>query len=406
MVELVSTPLFGFTVCLVIVALADVLAVITNAKIPTIAGSILIYTLLIQLGMPKIFPDVSQMGLIGDLLFSLYIVSIFTNFLPKMVVTEWKNVFIGLGGVICAYVLVLGIGCILFDPREVIACSGIVSGGGFYSGMMGLLRLQELGYKDLVMVPLAIVAFQDVIGPLIGAFPVTAYVKQLVKRDAYLTEPLLKNSDEGNTSAHELALNSAENPSPFFKSWIPAKYQTEAISLAQLAIVALLGTILAEFIPIPSVIITFALSALMVLLGFFRLNMLSRTGSAGFVDVAVMIMAAALMNDFDMNTFLMKLVPVTVIIVLSMIGLMIGGAITAKLFKQDMLLGASACVGMFYLFPSITLVMDNVLRSYARNDEEKAYLTARLSPSFLVIGSVSSKLSLVIASFLIPVFIK
>lgn len=102
----------------------------------------------------------------------------------------------------------------------------------------------------------------------------------------------------------------------------------------------------------------------------------------------------------------MKLGPVIVIIALSMIGLMIGGAITAKLFKQDMLLGASACVGMFYLFPSITLVMENVLRSYARNDEEKAYLTARLSPSFLVIGSVSSKLSLVISSFLIPVFIR
>ena len=86
------------------------------------------------------------------------------------------------------------------------------------------------------MVPLAIVAFQDVIGPLIGAFPVTAYVKQLVKRDAYLTEPLLKKDTEENTSS-ELALNSRENPSPFFKSWIPAKYQTEAVSLAQLGAV-------------------------------------------------------------------------------------------------------------------------------------------------------------------------
>lgn len=354
------------------------------------------------------FPDVSQMNLMGDLLFNLYIlyiVSIFSNILPKMVVTEWKNVFIGLGGVICAYVLVLGVGCVLFDPKEVIASSGIVSGGGFSSGMMGLIRLRELGYEDLVMVPLAIVAFQDVIGPLIGAFPVTAYVKQLVKRDAYLTEPLLKKDTEENTSS-ELALNSRENPSPFFKSWIPAKYQTEAVSLAQLAIVTLLGTVLAEFIPIPSIVITFALSALMVLFGFFRLNMMSRTGSAGFVDVAAMVMAAALMNDFDMSTFFMKLIPVVVIIALSMIGLMLGGALTAKLFKQDMLLGASACVGMFYLFPSITLVMENVLRSYARNDEERSYLTARLSPPFLVIGSVSSKLSLVIASVLIPLLIK
>ena len=88
------------------------------------------------------------MNLMGDLLFNLYIlyiVSIFSNILPKMVVTEWKNVFIGLGGVICAYVLVLGVGCVLFDPKEVIASSGIVSGGGFSSGMMGLIRLRELG---------------------------------------------------------------------------------------------------------------------------------------------------------------------------------------------------------------------------------------------------------------------
>lgn len=404
MAEIIASPLFCFTVCVVIVALADVLAIVTKAKIPAIAGSILIYTVLIQLGMPRFFPDESQLGFMGDLLFNLYIVSIFTNILPMMIVKEWKAVFIGFGGVVCAYVLVLGIGCLLFDPKEVIASSGIVTGGGFSSGMVGLRRLKELGYEDFVMVPLAIVAFQDVIGPLIGAFPVTAYVKQLVARDAYLHEPLIKRKDD--VPASDTGLNTRENPSPFFRSWIPAFAQTEAVSLAQLAIIAMLGTVLAEYIPIPSVVLTFALSALMVLTGFFRLNMMSRTGSAGFVDVAVMVMAASFMNDFDMNTFFMKLIPILVIIGLAMTGLMAGGALTAKLFRQDMLLGASACAGMFYLFPSITLVMENVLRSYARNDEERAYLKERISPPFLVIGSVSSKLSLVLASFMIPVLIR
>lgn len=402
--ELISTPLFGFTICFIIVALADVLAVLTKAKIPAIAGSILIYMILIQLGMPKFFPDESQMSFMGSLLFNLYIVSIFTNVLPKIIVQEWKSVFIGFGGVIFAYALILGIGCLFFDSREVIASTGIVTGGGFSIGMLGLMRLRELGYDNFIMVPLAIIALQDLIGPLIGAIPVTAYVKKLVKGDAYLNEPLLKKSNK--ESFKNIELNTQENPSPFFKSWIPAKAQTEAVSLAQLAIVALLGVILAEFIPIPSVVIMFTLSALMVLLGFFKLNMLSRTGSSGFINISIMIMAASFMNDFDMNTFLKKLVPVFAIIALAMIGLMIGGAIMARIFKQDMLLGASACIGMFYIFPSITLVLENVLRSYARNDEERKYLTERISPPFLVIGSVSSMLSLVVASFMIRVLIK
>ena len=144
----------AFAICLAFVAFGDVVSLITKAKIPALAASIIAYLIAIWfLGMPKEFPDVSGLAAIGNTFFIIFVAATATSVTPITMIREWRFLVIGLISVCTGMLFTIGIGGLLFDPREMFAGAMTTCGMGFTGGMMALndrlkLRSMVVGEKD------------------------------------------------------------------------------------------------------------------------------------------------------------------------------------------------------------------------------------------------------------------
>lgn len=76
----------AFTACVLLVALGDILSIASRAKIPAMAGIILLYLAATALGMPQEWPALSGLAPLGDLMFPVFVAAVTTNILPRDVV--------------------------------------------------------------------------------------------------------------------------------------------------------------------------------------------------------------------------------------------------------------------------------------------------------------------------------
>lgn len=402
----------AFAICLAFVAFGDVVSLITKAKIPALAASIIAYLIAIWfLGMPKEFPDVSGLAAIGNTFFIIFVAATATSVTPITMIREWRFLVIGLISVCTGMLFTIGIGGLLFDPREMFAGAMTTCGMGFTGGMIVIERLEAIGLTSMVTVPLLLASTMDAIGQPIGSFLTKKYVKKLIVSDAYLKTDKEKrihvqtNKDQ-KLNRYGVPFNSPENPSPWFTAWIPPQYETEAVALFQIAIAVALGYWLGDITGLGWTLMLVIICQLGSLLGFFRLNMMDRTVSSGIIMAAIFTMVFQMLNDLTISAILDKLLTIIVIVVLSVLGLVVGGMLGAKLFGYDPWLGAASTIGLLYLFPGIKNIINEVSRSYARNDDEHAYLIEQLSAPSIITASMGGKMCLLVGTILMPILIK
>lgn len=187
----------AFAICLAFVAFGDVVSLITKAKIPALAASIIAYLIAIWfLGMPKEFPDVSGLAAIGNTFFIIFVAATATSVTPITMIREWRFLVIGLISVCTGMLFTIGIGGLLFDPREMFAGAMTTCGMGFTGGMIVIERLEAIGLTSMVTVPLLLASTMDAIGQPIGSFLTKKYVKKLIISDAYLKKQIKKKESK------------------------------------------------------------------------------------------------------------------------------------------------------------------------------------------------------------------
>ena len=389
----------AFAICLAFVAFGDVVSLITKAKIPALAASIIAYLIAIWfLGMPKEFPDVSGLAAIGNTFFIIFVAATATSVTPITMIREWRFLVIGLISVCTGMLFTIGIGGLLFDPREMFAGAMTTCGMGFTGGMIVIERLEAIGLTSMVTVPLLLASTMDAIGKLIVS---DAYLKT----DKEKRIQVQTNKDQ-KLNRYGVPFNSPENPSPWFTAWIPPQYETEAVALFQIAIAVALGYWLGDITGLGWTLMLVIICQLGSLLGFFRLNMMDRTVSSGIIMAAIFTMVFQMLNDLTISAILDKLLTIIVIVVLSVLGLVVGGMLGAKLFGYDPWLCAASTIGLLYLVPGIKNIINEVSRSYARNDDEHAYLIEQLSAPSIITASMGGKMCLLVGTILMPILIK
>ena len=151
---------------------------------------------------------------------------------------------------------------------------------------------------------------------------------------------------------------------------------------------------------------TIVVGLILGLLGFVRLNMLDRTQSFGLVMIGIYAMVFQVVNDLTFAEILSKIIPILMPVILGGTGLVLGGMLGAKIFGYDIWLGASATIGLFYLFPGVKNVIEEVARSLSRNEDERQYLVAKVASPSIIAASVGSKFCLLIGSILIPIILR
>lgn len=400
------TPVIALTICFAFVAFGDLVSLKTKAKFPALAVAITAYLIAIWIGMPKTFPDASGLAKLGDILFPVFVAGLATSVIPLSMVHNWKFIIIGCIAVICGFLFTVIIGSLFFDPREIFAGAMTTCGAGLTGGLLVLDRLKHLGMTDMLTVPLLLACTIDAIGQPIGSLIMRKYANTLIKDDSYLNDKIADTATSTKKNRYGSAFNSPENPSPRFTAWIPPRYETEAVAFLQLIIIAALSTWIGNITGLGWSLVLIVLGFGGTFIGFFRLNMLERTQTYGFVMAAIYALLFQMLNDMTIQQIISKIFPLLLTILLSGIGLILGGMLGAKLFKIDLWLGASATIGLFYLFPGVKNIINEVSRSLARNEEEREYLIAKISPSCIISASIGSKFCLLAGTLLLPIIIK
>ena len=277
----------AFTACVLLVALGDILSIASRAKIPAMAGIILLYLAATALGMPQDWPTLSGLAPLGDLMFPVFVAAVTTNILPRDVVRQWKFILIGCIAVGASMLVTVLAGGALLGFSTAFSGAVVTCGGAFTGGMLVMDHARETGATELVALPLLLAMTIDAIGQPIGSFVTKRYISRLKKNGGMPAVQVSQPQQEERLNRYHQPYSSPENPSPFFTAWVPPKYETEAVALFQLAVTVLLATWLGELTGLGWAFMLVVIGLAGNFLGFFRLNMLQRTASSGIIMCSI-----------------------------------------------------------------------------------------------------------------------
>lgn len=394
--------LIAFTACLFLIALGDIISIISKAKIPVMAAIIFLYLLATSLGMPKNYPEISGLAAFGELLFPFFVAAVTTNILPRDLMFQWK--FIVIGCIASSFSLLLTVlaGSLFLDASTVFSGAIVTCGGAFTGGMLVIDRLKEIGRSELIALPLLLTMLLDAIGQPIGSFVTKRYILRLKKNWDFSAPSSCTENPPKKYNRYHQPFDSPENPSPYCSAWIPPRYETSAVALFQLAVVVFLSHLLGEATGLGWAFILVILGVTGSFLGFFRLDMMRRTESAGLIMVAIFSMVFQMLGDLSLQLVMDQLFPVVLITLISLPGLLIGGAIGAKLLGCDPMLGMVSSIGLFYFFPGVQNIVTEVTRSNIENSEQYESIFRRVSTPSIIAAFAGSRFCLLISAVLIP----
>lgn len=183
-------------VVLGLVAVGEVISYLTKAVIPSMAGALILYVILIWCGMPQDYPETVGFTTLGDMAFYMLCVGVGTGVAPGEYVKNIKSVVMALVSVVCGMILCVGVGGLIFGFDTMLAGAGACCGGGAISAIAAITKLNDLGLAALLGVPTIMMVTVDPIGQPIASFVLRKYAKRLNAEDAYLLEKAAKVDTE------------------------------------------------------------------------------------------------------------------------------------------------------------------------------------------------------------------
>ena len=365
-------------------------------------GLVIFYLAAVALGLPRSFPEASGLAGLGSVMFPLFVAAVTTNILPIDILRKWKFILIGCSGVIVSLLVVLLVGGIFLDKQTLFTGAMVVSGGAFTGSLLVTDYLRGTEFQEVITLALLLATTIDAIGQPIGSLVIKKYIKRQIASDAYLSAECIPETDSNDGKLY----NTAENPSPWFRAWIPPRYETNIVALFQLALITTLSYWLGDFTGLGWAFMLIILGLAGSFFGFFRINMLNRTHSSGLMMCAIFTMIFDMLNDLTIESVISQLIPFIIVVPLGLLGLILGGLLGAKLLGYDPWLGAACTIGLFYFFPGTQTVINEVVRSHARNAEEHNYLIDHITSPALITAFMGSRIFLFIGSLLMPVFLR
>lgn len=373
-----------------LVAVGEVISYLTKAVVPSMAGALILYLILIWCGMPQTYPETAGFTTMGDMAFYMLCVGVGTGVAPGEYVKNLKSVIMALVSVSVALIFTVGIGGLIFGLDTMVAGAGACCGGGAISGIATISQLNKLDLVALIGVPTIMIVTVDPIGQPIASFILRKYAKKLNAEDAYLLQKVAKVEDkqEVRLTKRGDAYGSPENPSPFFPAWLPSELDHNGVVLLEMAL-AVWGAVALESVTGMSAFLwCFLIGILGCLFGAFRLYLFDeRANSSGFLTVLIIGYLLTSMNGLTPQAVISVLPSIVALIVLSAVGLGLGGYISGKFFGYDPILSAAAGVGIMFLFPGISIVSTEVSARAARNEEERKFIYGQIAPSMYIMGN-------------------
>ncbi|AVR00093.1 hypothetical protein ACTWPF_05355 [Oceanobacillus sp. M65] len=385
---MIDEPIVAAMLIFALFALGEFLSVVSRARIPMLFVVMFGYLLLLWTGVfPPDIADKANISAFASILPAVLIVHMGTLIPFKQLKEQYKAVLIALSGILVAVVLV-----IVFVTPFVGYTSSVVGLGPLTGGIIAFVitseRLQELGLVSLITIPALILGIQNFVGMPLAAFflrKLGVSVQKELRETGYQTVAATKEKQEKSR-----------------KSLLPEKYQTQVILLFQVFLGAAIAVVLGSLTGINYSLWALAIGIIGTYFGFYQGSMMEKANSFGITMALLIVVVMSSMNSITPSMFTDYLPEVLLIMVVGIIGILMGGYFSSKLFKWNPNKGIPVALTALFGFPGDYIICEEVSRSIGKDEKERKAIFNEILTPMLVGGFTTVTIaSIVIASILV-----
>ncbi|APC47952.1 hypothetical protein BME96_07100 [Virgibacillus halodenitrificans] len=384
---MLSNPLIATVLVFSLIALGEWISIISRARIPMLLTAMLGFLLMTWTGIfPADILEKSTFAALGAILIGPAIVHMGTLIPFSMLKSQLKAVFIALGGIVGAAIIVLPTITLLFNYPTAVAGMGPLS-GGIIALIITSEKLAEIGQSALVVIPALIVAFQGVLGMPIALNFMRRYA---IKIQNQLDDGVFVATDGTSADTEKSAVKES--------AW----KKSTTLKLFFVFVGAAIGVSLGEVTPIHYSLWCLVIGIIGLKLGFFENRSLEKANSFTITMLGIIFVVIGTMADVTPQQVISNLPSILTILVLGTFGICLGGFITAKIVKWHPYKGMPVALTALFGFPGDYILCEEVSRSVARNEkEEKIIFNELLAPMLIGGFATVTVASVVIAGVLV-----
>ncbi|MGG0740996.1 hypothetical protein [Niallia taxi] len=391
----INEPVYAAMLVLALIAIGEVVSIITRARVPMLLIAILGFLIFIWTGIfPADIVDTSSFSAMGTLLTGPLVVHLGTLIPLTLMAKQYRAVLIALGGSLVALLFVLPIITMLFGYETAVAGTGPLV-GGIVAFIVTSEALNGSGFEYLVAIPALVLAVHKLFG-----LPVAS---MLLRKYALILRNKWDQTDSSSyiAAAAEVPLHGAAVASAP-KKRKKYEFNTANILLFKLFVGASLGTVLGELTGISGTIWCLFIGVLGTKVNFYNENIMDKAKASSIAVLGTIFIVIASMSKVSLTQFLHFIPQVVTIIIIGEIGILVGGFIVSKLVKWHPYKGMSLALTAMFGFPADYILCQEVSRSVGRTEEEENRLLNELSPPMLIGGFTTVTVaSVLIASILV-----
>lgn len=388
--EIIMNPVVVTMILLLVLALGELISILTKARVPMLLASLMIYLVLLWTGIvPAGLMSDSLLKTFGSLAIAPLIVHLGTLIPFSQIKGQVKPIVIAVTSSLFAVGLVLLIVTAIFDYTTAVSGAGPVV-GGIVAFLLTSEKLTQIGLGALAVLPALILAIHKLAG-----IPFASY---FLKKHALSIKASIKDGSYKG-AASESANPHAEETR---KSLLPAKFQTPIVLLAQLFIAGSIAIGLDALTGINYSIFCLIIGIVGTYFGVLQPQMLNKANSTGIFMASLMLVVIASMDQVTPDVFFSYLPQVFTICLIGTVGVIIGGFIMSKLLKYEKNLGIPVALTALFGFPADYILCEEVAREVGENEEERAAIMNGMVTPMLMGGFATVTTgSIVIASILV-----
>ncbi|MBL5767010.1 hypothetical protein B5V88_07435 [Heyndrickxia sporothermodurans] len=389
----INEPVFAAMLILALVAVGEIISVLTRARVPMLLVAILGFLVLVWTGIfPKNIVDTSSFNGIGTLLTGPLVVHLGTLIPLSMMSKQYKAVIISLGGALIALVLVLPIITLLFGYETAVAGMGPIV-GGIVAFLVTSTELKELGFESLVAIPALVLAIHKLFGMPVASIFLRKYALILRDKTDLLERHKQTAATLETTMNHSTALTKKKKKYEF---------NTANVLLFKLFLGASIATVIGNVTGVSSTIWCLVIGIIGARVKFYDENIMDKAKASSIAILGTIFIVIASMSTVSLKEFLHFIPQILAIIVIGQIGIILGGYLFSKLTKWHPYKGMSLALTAMFGFPADYILCQEVSRSVGRTEEEQQILLNELSPPMLIAGFTTVTVaSVIIASILV-----
>lgn len=396
--EALWTPLFSFTVFVVIFALGDVVANKTKAMVSSVIVGCVVYLVGFLTG---IIPSTSvDSTFLPNIMSTFGIALLITNLGTMMnleeLIREWKTVLVALAGLVGVAVVAFTVGSWVFGRDWALLGSAPIS-GGLIAALIASDAANAFGRGDIAAYVILLCAFQMFVGVPIASYMLRKEAKRIVKTGDY------EDSSKGkNAGGKKFNIQ-------IIKSW-PKSMQSQTMTIAKLAIVAVVSVWLSNLTKfggdtqmINQNVMFLIMGVIATEIGFLNRVSLQSANAFGFLMIGLFSMLPGNFKTIDLDSLLNMIWPIVGMLLFSAVGIAILSSIMGKVLKMSAPLASAIGVCCLFGYPCTQIITEEVVASLDASDEEKSKVSAVLLPKMIVSGFTTVTIaSVVFAGIVVP----